>query len=220
MIKSAPRQQPAERNGHERRPPIAQISATSELKRWYWLKDELAAEARRVGVKSTGAKFTILDRLAHFLDAGELTWPGDKKSKKNSDFDWYGAALTSQTLITDNYKSTQNVRRFFCEFADPKFKFTIAFMDWIKSNEGKTLADALIEYNAQRSSTSIQGHQTDIQPHNQFNQYTRDFLNDNPNAGMDGVHRIWALKRALPTKNGLHIYERSDLELEDGKHHD
>lgn len=216
MSLSAPQTPVTPRARSEQRPPIAQINAGSELRRWYWLKEELAAEARRVGVKSTGAKFTILDRLAHFLDTGETIWPGDKKPKSKSDFDWHGANLTPDTLITDNYKNAQNVRRFFQEYADSKFKFTIAFMAWIKANTGKTLGDAVEEYHAQSALAAQPGHQTDIQPHNQFNQYTRDFLSANPDADMKDVRRIWALKRALPTKNGLHVYERSDLELENG----
>ena len=33
---------------NEMRPEIAAITSGAELKRWYWLKDELAAEAKRI----------------------------------------------------------------------------------------------------------------------------------------------------------------------------
>ena len=55
---------------------------------------------------------------------------------------------------------------------------------------------------------------TKIKHHDQFNQYTRDFLEDNPTLRMDGGRRIWALKIKLPSETGRHVYDRSDLSLE------
>ncbi len=197
----------------ETRPTISTIATGAELRRWYWLKTELAAEAKRVGVKCTGAKFTLLERLCHFLDTGEPKWPGDVRTKSTSTFDWHSSKLTNNTVITDSYKNTQNVRRFFKANLDPKFKFNIAFMEWIKANVGKTLGEAGAYWQKQQGSAV----QTKIKPHNQFNQYTRDFLDDNPTLGMTEVRQIWALKKARPTKTGRHVYERSDLKLRDKK---
>lgn len=200
-------------NNPDSRPAIATIDTSAELRRWYWLKTELAAEAKRLGVKSTGAKFTILERLCHFLDTGEQKWPGDIRTKAASTFDWHSSKLTNNTVITDSYKNTQNVRRFFQANIDPKFKFNIALMDWIKANPGKTLAEAGQYWQSQQAGTA----KTKIKPHNQFNQYTRDFLDDNPSLGMSEVRKIWALKKARPTNTGRHVYERSDLTLADKK---
>lgn len=198
----------ADRN-KEKRPDIAAIIEGAELRRWYWLKDELAAEAKRLGLKSSDGKFSILDRIAHFLDTGEMSLPADNKLKPKSKFDWHSAALTPETIITDSYKNSQNVRRFFKAEVGDQFKFTIGFMDWIRLNHGATLADAVAEY---RRMTAA-GEKAPIRDHNQFNQYTVDFLKDNPGAGMDEVRRVWALKRALPSEDGRHVYARSDLSL-------
>ncbi len=101
------------------------------------------------------------------------------------------------------------MRRFFKAQVGDQFKFTIGFMDWIRMNQGATLADAVAEY---RRMTSA-GEKAPIRAHNQFNQYTVDFLKDNPGAGMAEVRRVWALKRALPSEDGRHVYEQSDLDL-------
>lgn len=61
-------------------------------------------------------------------------------------FDWHTAVLTNDTIITDNYKNSQNVRRFFVAALGSEFKFNIKFMAWLKSNSGKTLGDACLEY--------------------------------------------------------------------------
>ena len=193
----------------EARPEIATITTGAELRRWYWLKSELVDAARARGVKYSGGKFTILDRLAHFLDTGDVKWPGDETVAPSSKFDWHSARLTPETVSTDSYKNSQNVRRFFRAHLGDGFKFNIAFMNWMKTNAGATLADAIAEYRRQKA----EGLEADIPFHNQFNQYTRDFLADNPDAGMAEVRRVWALKRALPSDDGRHVYERSDLDL-------
>ena len=196
---------------HETRPYILKIANGAELKRWYWLKDELIAAARHHGLKTSGGKFEVLARIGHFLDTGETKAAGDKPQKSTSKFDWHRENLTPGTIITDSYKNSQNVRRFFISHAGEKFKFNIALMDWIKSNTGKTLADALIQYHRLQGDAAQPEYRTAIKSHNQFNQYTRDFLDDNPDLGMADVRRVWALKRALPSADGRHSYEASDM---------
>lgn len=86
-------------------------------------------------------------------------------------------------------------------------------MDWMKANIGKTLADAMDAYLDLTQQARAPGFQTHIRDHNQFNQYTRDFLADNPDATLTQVRRIWALKRALPSDDGRHRYDPSALSL-------
>ncbi|MCY6382660.1 DUF6434 domain-containing protein [Hoeflea prorocentri] len=195
------------------RPDINRITSGDELKRWYWRKDELIAHARTIGVKTTSGKFVILDRIAHYLDTGETKFPGDEKVRTKSKFDWHSEALTHETVITDSYKNTQNVRRFFKSAVGDQFKFNIAFMEWMKSNTGRTLGDACAAYLQIKDMENTPGYRTRIKDHNQFNQYTRDFLEDNPDLGLSDVRRIWAEKIKRPSATGRHVYDRSDLKL-------
>lgn len=169
--------------------------------------------AQKLGLKTSFEKFVILERIAHFLDTGETALPSDTLAKAKSKFDWHSAALSSETEITDSYKNTQNVRRFFLKEIGPSFKFNIAFMEWIKDNVGQTLGDACRAYLAIKEQQNAPGFQTKIKSHNQFNQYTRDFLEDNPHLGMQDVRRIWALKIQLSSPDGRHVYEPSDANL-------
>jgi hypothetical protein len=200
------------------RPDITSITDSAELRRWYWLKTELVAEAKRRGLRTTGAKFAVLDRLAHLLDTGETVLPGDAKPGVRSKFDWHSAELSPQTVITNSYRNSQNVRRFFKSQVGPAFKFNIAFMAWMRANVGKTLAHAVAEYRRQDARTTRRGHKTQIAEHNQFNQYTRDFLADNPDLGLSDVRHFWALKRQQPSDDGRHRYAPSDLLLEPAAH--
>lgn len=197
----------------EQRPDIQNIDTSAELRRWYWTKDELLEECRRLGLRVSGGKFRLLDRIAHFHDTGETTFPGDKKQKVTSKFDWHSADLTPETVITDSYKNSQNVRRFFKAHVGPHFKFNIASMAWMKENVGKTLADAVVMIKRLEEEAANPGFQSKIADHNQFNQYTRDFLADNPQMGMKEVRYFWALKRMQPSEDGRHRYAPSDLSL-------
>ncbi len=197
----------------EERPKIGSISSGEELQRWYWRKDELIVHARHLGLKTSGAKFVILDRIAHFLDTGDSVLQTDVANKPKSKFDWHAESLSRRTAITDNYKNTQNVRRFFQSEIGPDFRFNIAFMDWMKDNAGRTLSDACEAYRAIQIQAKMPGFKTKIKSHNQFNQYTRDFLQNNPEMGMADVRRVWALKIKLPSSDGRHVYQSSDLKL-------
>ena len=199
---------------NETRPDIETISSADELRRWYWRKDELVTHARHLGLKTTSGKFTILDRIAHYLSTGETIFPGDIKPTVKSRFDWHSERLSRDTVITDSYKNSQNVRRFFIAEIGDNFKFNIAFMDWIRTNIGKTLGDACSAFRDMQKLQKDVGFRTDIKSHNQFNQFTRDFLDDNPELNMDNVRRIWALKIALPSNTGRHVYAKSDLDLD------
>lgn len=63
-----------------------------------------------------------------------------------SEFDWHSESLNDQTIITENYKNTQNVRRYFQSRLGPDWKNNRKFMLWLKENEGKTLKDATEEF--------------------------------------------------------------------------
>ncbi|MFN5475918.1 MAG: DUF6434 domain-containing protein [Sphingobacteriales bacterium] len=192
-----------------KRPDINSIKTGFELKQWYWLKAELEAFAKEKGVRYTGSKFELLDRLADHLDGKGTT--ALSKEKVTSSFDWAKAELTLDTIITDSYTNGPNTRKFFLKHCGDRFAFSIPFMRWMKNNRGKTLRDAVVVWNQLRTKTSEAGHKSDIPVGNQYNQYIRDFFADNPGMTLKDAQRCWKLKRSLPTQR--HIYEKSDLNL-------
>lgn len=56
-------------------------------------------------------------------------------------FDWHSGTITRATLLDENYRSTQKVRRFLTKECGEAFKFDRAFMAWIKSGEPSTMGD-------------------------------------------------------------------------------
>ena len=47
-----------------------------------------------------------------------------------------------------------------------------------------------------------------------FNQYMRDFMEDNPTQSLENVRKYWLLKKQRPMKNGFVKYQKSDLNLQ------
>ncbi|CAH6801391.1 conserved hypothetical protein [Vibrio chagasii] len=60
--------------------------------------------------------------------------------------DWHKNQIDENTLITDSYKTTQNVRRYFRSQLGEQFKFDRDFMLWMKSSTGLTMGDAVQEW--------------------------------------------------------------------------
>ncbi|MET1078533.1 MAG: DUF6434 domain-containing protein [Pseudomonas sp.] len=63
-----------------------------------------------------------------------------------ADFDWHAGEITKNTLVTDTYRNTQNVRRFLIEACGPDFKFDRAFMAWITDGTSKTMGEVAVEW--------------------------------------------------------------------------
>ena len=62
-------------------------------------------------------------------------------------FDWHKDKITNSTVITESYKNTQNVRRFFKKQCGEHFKFNRNFMQWMKDDaQGQTMGDATEEW--------------------------------------------------------------------------
>ncbi|MEL6972550.1 MAG: DUF6434 domain-containing protein [Bacteroidota bacterium] len=190
----------------EQRPDIYDIKSGKELQRWYWLKAELVAHCQALEIPYTGSKLTITERLAHFLDTGKIAQP--KRWRAQSSFNWARAELQPDTMITDSYRNGPNVRRFFSEHIGPRFRFNIAFMQWMKTNVGKTLADAVDAWEAIEQEQKTAGFKSKIPASNQYNQYLRDFFAANPKRSMKEARKCWAKKTEGPAP---HRYDVADL---------
>lgn len=60
--------------------------------------------------------------------------------------DWHSSVLTRTTIVDQNYKSTQNVRRFMVEQCGEGFRFDRDFMAWIRNGTAKNLGDVVDEW--------------------------------------------------------------------------
>lgn len=192
----------------EKRPALARIRSASEFRRWYWLKEELVAFARKKGIPTAGRKPELEDRLAHWLDTGNV--PETPTKTITSDFDWKREPLKLSTVITDSYRNNQNVRAFMKKHASPKFAFSNEFMEWMRANCGKTLKDAVAFWKELDRKKREDGYRECSLPQNQYAAFSRALAQAKPGIRATDIRRIWAIKRRGP---GPHRYRPGDEDL-------
>jgi hypothetical protein len=193
----------------ETRPELNKSISPKDFKEFYWLKEELVDFCRLEGLQTSGGKIEISERIIHYLKTG-TSQKVERKPKPESTFNWKTEELTLNTVITDNYKNSENVRSFFEANIGRGFKFNIQFMSWMKYNVGKTLGDALNQYKQITSEKKQDTNKKEIAPQFEYNTYLRDFLADNPNSKRELGIRLWKIKRSM---RGDNVYAKEDLKL-------
>ncbi len=189
------------------RPKLDKTISINDFRNYYWLKMELIDFCRETGIKRAGGKIEIADRILKYLETGEII-PKSEKEQTKSNFDWNNETLDVDTLITDNYKNTENVRAFFEKAIGRHFKFNVEFMNWMKSNAGKTLGDSVEKWKEIIEKKKDGNYKTEIAPQFEYNTYIRDFLSDNPQLSTKDAIESWKIKREKPEKKK---YNKSDL---------
>jgi len=195
----------------ENRPNLNKEISIDDFKEFYWLKEELVIFCRIEGLKTTGGKIEISQRIEKYLDTGnKISEPRNKSRIAKSRFDWNNEFLSLQTEITDNYKNSENVREFFQNEIGKNFKFNVKFMNWMKSNVGKTLNDAILEWKRINYERKNSTEPKEIAPQFEYNKYLRDFMADNPTLKREAGIKLWKMKKSL---RGDNKYRKEDLNL-------
>lgn len=191
------------------KPKLEKNISIKDFKNYYWLKTELIDFCKVLGIPRNGGKLELFNRIVSFLETGKTPVAEPIELKKTiSTFDWNTEKLSISTLITDNYKNTENVRAFFIKNIGAKFKFNVAFMNWMKENKGKTLGDAIDKWQEINILKKDKNYKTEIAPQFEYNAYMRAFLQDNPNLSAKDAMKSWMIKR---DKLGPKIYEKEDV---------
>lgn len=192
-----------------KRPDLNEKITMMDFTGFYWLKKELEAFCKKNGLEVSGGKIELSGRIAQFIETGEKL-PGGKAQKVTSTFDWNISALTMETIITDSYKNTENVRAFFMIAIGKHFRFNTAFMNWMKQNAGRTLADAVAAWKEIDALKKNAVAEKDIPPQFEYNTYIRDFFKNNPGLSLADAQKCWIQKKQL---RGSRKYNQTDINL-------
>ena len=189
-----------ERENMER--PVLDINLDSKTFRdFYYLKEELVDFCRDSGLPVSGGKLELTDRIAHFLDTGEVLAAPAAKKKATSI-----STIALDTRIEPNFVCSEKHRAFFKEHIGATFSFNVAFQKWLKANTGKTYQEAIEAY-YQILEDKKKG-KTKIDKQFEYNTYIRDFFADNQGKTLEEAIRCWKYKKQL---QGHNRYEKSDL---------
>ena len=123
------------------RPELNKELDSETFKSFYYLKEELVRFCRENNLPVSGGKMELTDRIARFLDTGEVKKTSPKrKSTVNI------GTITENTKIEPDIVCSEKHRAFFKEKIGKSFSFNVAFQKWLKSNTGKTYGEAVNAY--------------------------------------------------------------------------
>jgi hypothetical protein len=183
------------------RPLLTKDLTPEEFNDYYFLKEELKDFCRSEGLKISGSKGDLEKRITYYLSTGEEL----KESNVNDYSSQSSSEIGLDSNLGENFKCSEDKREFFVNHIGKGFKFKVNFQKWLKANPDKTYGDAVEAY------YEIQnlGKKTEIGRQFQYNQYIRDFFNDNDDRSLEDAIACWNYKKSL---KGHNRYEKSDLE--------
>ena len=149
---------------------------------------------------SSGNKQEITERIAVFLDSGEIV--KSVSVRKTS----IAGEITPDSIIEPDIICSEKHRAFFKEQIGKSFSFNVAFQKWLKTNPGKTYKDAIDAYHEIIGSKKKT--KTKIDSQFEYNAYIRDFFADNKGHTLEDAIKSWKYKKSL---SGHNRYERCDL---------
>ncbi|WP_312180217.1 hypothetical protein [Arthrobacter sp.] len=174
------------------RPPLSPSLSGAEFRRWYWLKDELQAFARHLGLRATGSKESLADRLEAFLDGRPQPLPTPAPGRTA---DRLRPPLTIHTVIPAGHPCSQVLRAFFLNALGPGFRFDAPMREFFAANDGSaTLAAALDHWHATRGAEP-----RPIGAQFELNRFSRQWHRDNPAGSRQDLLAAWQSHRSLPT---------------------
>lgn len=183
------------------RPEISEISNSEVFRSYYYLLAELKDYCKKNSLPTSGGKQEITDRIAHFMDTGEIIKPVAKKGQTTRT-----EPIALDSTIESNIKCSEIHRSFFKDIVGKEFTFNVAFQNWLKENAGKTYRDAVDAYFSIRE--DMKKEPTVISKQFEYNTYIRAFHADNPGMKLQDAIDCWKYKKALP---GHNKYEKEDL---------
>ena len=187
------------------RPELTIELKSKEFLEYYYLKEELVYFCRENGLPASGGKTELTERIAYFLDTGKVLAAKTVRTQKHKI-----STITRDSIIESDFVCSELHRAFFKREIGESFSFNVAFQKWLKSNAGKTYADAIVTYNEIKN-TKKPG-KKDIGSQFEYNTYVRDFFEDNKGASLEDAIKCWKYKKSI---KGHNKYERTDLKALD-----
>ncbi|MBO7443348.1 MAG: SAP domain-containing protein, partial [Methanobrevibacter sp.] len=131
---------------------------SAEFKEYYFLKEELKEFCRNEGLKISGSKNQLEERIIYYLDTGKSlddekpiqNKSNFQKSNPNKTTDFEEIRLDS--LLGENFKCSEDKREFFEREIGKGFKFNVKFQKWLKENPDKTYQEAINAYHELQNS--------------------------------------------------------------------
>lgn len=184
--------------------PDLDLKLSAEIfRQYYYLKEELVDFCRKNNLQATGSKSELSERIAVFLESGKRIRAERKTQKTQS-----AGEIKPNNIIEENFVCSEKHRAFFKEQVGKSFSFNVAFQKWLKSNAGKTYADAITAYHQILQEKKSAKGKGEIEKQFEYNTYIRDFFAANKDKTLEQAIKCWKFKKS---QKGHNKYEDSDL---------
>lgn len=187
----------------DERPDLDLKLSAGIFRQYYYLKEELVDFCRRNNLQATGSKSELSERIAVFLESGKRTRAEHKTQKTQS-----AGEIKPNNIIEENFVCSEKHRAVFKEQIGKSFSFNVAFQKWLKSNAGKTYADAITAYHQILQEKKSAKGKGEIEKQFEYNTYIRDFFAANKDKTLEQAIKCWKFKKS---QKGHNKYEDSDL---------
>jgi SAP domain-containing new25/Domain of unknown function (DUF6434) len=169
------------------RPSLEPQIPVTEFRRWYWLKSELVTFCRQNCLGIAGSKPELAARIDAYLSGNAA--PTVMQAKRNG---LMPEKFTSNTIIGAGWRCSPALGAYFRGVCGAGFRFNAAIRMFIHEGQGKTLGEAASHY---KRSVAPGAPRQPIIAQNQYNQHTRDFFANHPNATRKNCLEAWHSKR-------------------------
>lgn len=171
------------------RPPITAVRTGAELRRWYWLRTELAELAGVLGLPRRGGKEELLERAAAVLDGAPPPSPAPRRAAGPQLEDPVGPG----TVIPPGQRCSQVLRRFFAAQIGPHFRFDEHMREFVAHGAGRALGEAVQHWYRTRVTPA-----GPIGEQFEFNRFTRAWFAEHPGGSQAECRAAWQRHRDLP----------------------
>lgn len=187
----------------DERPDLDLKLSAGIFRQYYYLKEEIVDFCRKNNLQATGSKSELSERIAVFLESGKRIRAERKTQKTQS-----AGEIKPNNIIEENFVCSEKHRAFFKEQVGKSFSFNVAFQKWLKSNAGKTYADAITAYHQILQEKKSAKGKGEIEKQFEYNTYIRDFFAANKDKTLEQAIKCWKFKKS---QKGHNKYEDSDL---------
>ncbi|GHV96788.1 hypothetical protein AGMMS50293_31080 [Spirochaetia bacterium] len=171
----------------------------------YYLKNELVEMCKENDLPIIGSKENLINYICDFIENKPIIKIKNEPKKKNNGF-----IPSLEKRIDINYSNDEIHRTFFIKEIGKHFKYNIQFMNWMNENKGKKTYQEAIETWNKIYLDKKSGKKYKIGTQFEYNQYTRDFFENNPELSREECIKCWKYKKQ---QMGKHIYEKEDLKI-------
>ncbi|MBK7106531.1 MAG: cytoplasmic protein [Ignavibacteriae bacterium] len=195
----------------EKRPELNKKINLKDFQDFYWLKSELTAFCKEIGITNFGGKIEITHRIAEYLRTGRIVKDSGSEKVRLHKPTKPKNPISRDTIIGIEYRTYKEKKEFLQSNIGKQFHFTVHLLDWFKKNTGKkTYKDFIDEWNKEQRKKKDPNYKSEIAPQFEYNTYIRDFLKDNPDRTKKDAITCWKVKKSM---RGNNIYNKSDLNI-------